>query len=351
MQVFLGIIFHFIGGFASGSFYMPFKKVRGWHWENYWIIGGLFSWLIVPPLAAWLTIPGFAQVISNTPWQTIQWTIFFGVLWGVGGLTYGLGVRYLGMSLGNSVVLGFCSAFGALVPSIYYNFFPTKGKTSFTDLISTSWGRIILSGVLICLLGIYICGRAGVMKERELPEEKKKKSVAEFNLVKGLIVAIISGILSACFNFGIEAGKPMAEAAVAAGFNPLFQNNVIYVTLLWGGLSTNLIWCVMLNLKNKSFGDYTDSNKPLLKNYLFSALAGTTWFLQFFFYGMGESKLGNGASSWILHMAFIILVANGWGILLKEWEGVSPKTKTTFTAGIIAIILSVLIVGYGNYLK
>jgi L-rhamnose-H+ transport protein len=351
MQVFLGIIFHFIGGFASGSFYMPFKKVRGWHWENYWIIGGLFSWLIVPPLAAWLTIPGFAQVISNTPWHTIQWTIFFGVLWGVGGLTYGLGVRYLGMSLGNSVVLGFCSAFGALVPSIYYNFFPTKGKTSFTDLISTSWGRIILSGVVICLVGIYICGRAGVMKERELPEEEKKKSVAEFNLVKGLIVAIISGILSACFNFGIEAGKPMAEAAVAAGFNPLFQNNVIYVTLLWGGLSTNLIWCVILNLKNKSFGDYTDSSKPLLKNYLFSALAGTTWFLQFFFYGMGESKLGNGASSWILHMAFIILVANGWGILLKEWKGVSPKTKATFTFGIIAIILSVMIVGYGNYLK
>jgi L-rhamnose-H+ transport protein len=351
MQVFLGIIFHFIGGFASGSFYMPFKKVRGWHWENYWIIGGLFSWLIVPPLAAWLTIPGFAQVISNTPWHTIQWTIFFGVLWGVGGLTYGLGVRYLGMSLGNSVVLGFCSAFGALVPSIYYNFFPTKGKTSFTDLISTSWGRIILSGVVICLVGIYICGRAGVMKERELPEEEKKKSVAEFNLVKGLIVAIISGILSACFNFGIEAGKPMAEAAVAAGFNPLFQNNVIYVTLLWGGLSTNLIWCVILNLKNKSFGDYTDSSKPLLKNYLFSALAGTTWFLQFFFYGMGESKLGNGASSWILHMAFIILVANGWGILLKEWKGVSPKTKAIFTFGIIAIILSVMIVGYGNYLK
>jgi L-rhamnose-H+ transport protein len=351
MQVFLGIIFHFIGGFASGSFYMPFKKVKGWHWENYWIIGGLFSWLIVPPLAAWLTIPGFAEIISHTPWHTIEWTIFFGILWGVGGLTYGLGVRYLGMSLGNSVVLGFCSAFGALVPSIYYNFFPTKGKTTFSDLLSTSWGRIILSGVLICLIGIYICGRAGVMKERELPEEEKKKSVAEFNLVKGLIVAIISGILSACFNFGIEAGKPMAEAAVAAGFNPLFQNNVIYVTLLWGGLSTNLIWCVLLNLKNKSFVDYTDANKPLLKNYLFSALAGTTWFLQFFFYGMGESKLGNGASSWILHMAFIILVANAWGILLKEWKGVSPKTKTTFTAGIIAIILSVLIVGYGNYLK
>ena len=351
MQTLLGVIFHFIGGFASGSFYMPYKKVKGWHWESYWIIGGLFSWLIVPPLAAYLTIPGFAEIIHNTPAVTIRYTIIFGLLWGVGGLTYGLGVRYLGMSLGNSVVLGFCSAFGALVPSVYYNLHPAEGKTTFTDLLTTSWGQIVLLGVLLCLLGIYISGRAGMRKEKELPAEAKQQSVAEFSLVKGLVVAIVSGILSACFNFGIEAGKPMAAAAVAAGFNPLYQNNVIYVTLLWGGLTTNFIWCLILNIRNKSFGDYTNRQTPLLKNYLFAALAGTTWFLQFFFYGMGESKLGNGASSWILHMAFIILVANMWGIILKEWKGVSKVTTTTITIGIATIILSVIVVGYGNYLK
>ncbi len=349
MPVILGIIFHFIGGFASGSFYVPFKKVKGWAWESYWIIGGLFSWLFVPPLAAWLTLPGFSDIISNTPWSTLRYTFTFGVLWGIGGLTYGLGVRYLGMSLGNSVVLGFCSAFGALVPSIYYNFFPTPGKTTFTDLLSTRWGLIVLAGVVLCLIGIYICGRAGVLKERELSEEDKKKSVAEFSLVKGLMVAITSGILSSCFNFGIEAGKPMAAVAVASGLNPLFQNNVAYVVLLWGGLTTNLIWCIILNARNKTFSDYVKA--PLVNNYFFSALAGTTWFLQFFFYGMGESKLGNGASSWILHMAFIILVANGWGIALKEWKGVSKKTKTVISIGITTIILSVLIVGYGNSIK
>lgn len=351
MQAIIGVIFHFIGGFASGSFYMPYKKVKGWHWESYWIVGGLFSWFIVPPLAAWLTVPGFADIINNAPFDVIKYTIMFGVLWGIGGLTYGLGVRYLGMSLGNSVVLGFCSIFGALVPSIYYNFFPKPGKTTFNDLISTSWGRIVLIGVAVCLLGIYICGRAGMMKEKELPETEKKKSIAEFSLVKGLIVAVISGILSACFNFGIEAGKPMAEAAVREGFNPLFQNNVIFVPLLWGGLATNFIWCMILNARNKSFKDYSDKATPLTKNYLFSAAAGTTWFLQFFFYGMGESKLGNGASSWILHMAFIILVANMWGIVLKEWKGVSKKTRITIAFGISAIILSIIIVGYGNALK
>ena len=338
MSVILGVIFHFIGGFASGSFYMPFKKVKGWSWESYWIIGGLFSWLIVPPLAAWITLPGFSEIIANAPASTIRYTILFGVLWGIGGLTYGLGVRYLGMSLGNSVVLGFCSAFGALVPSIYYNFFPAPGKTTFVEMVTTTWGQIVLAGVVMCLLGIYICGRAGVLKEREMPEEQKKKSVAEFNLVKGLFVAVTSGILSSCFNFGIEAGKPMAETAVAMGLNPLYQNNVTYVVLLWGGLTTNFIWCMMLNARNKSFGDYTNDKTPLLNNYSFAALAGTTWFLQFFFYGMGESKLGNGASSWILHMAFIILVANMWGIFLKEWNGVSKKTKTTIIVGISTII-------------
>jgi L-rhamnose-H+ transport protein len=351
MSIILGVIFHLIGGFASGSFYMPFSKVKGWSWESYWIIGGLFSWLIVPPLAAWLTLPGFSEIISNASSSTIFYTILFGVLWGIGGLTYGLGVRYLGMSLGNSVVLGFCSAFGAIVPSIYYAIVPTEGKTSINDLINSTWGLIVLLGVVVCLLGIYISGRAGMMKEGELSEEAKKKSVSEFSLVKGLMVAITSGILSSCFNFGIEAGKPMAEASVSMGHNPLFQNNVTYVVLLWGGLTTNLIWSVLLNLKNKSFGDYTNKQTDLSKNYFFSALAGTTWFMQFFFYGMGESKLGNGASSWILHMAFIILVANGWGIALKEWHGVSKKTKTTITIGIATIILSVFIVGYGNALK
>jgi L-rhamnose-H+ transport protein len=350
MGVILGVIFHFLGGFASGSFYMAFKKVKGWAWENYWLVGGLFSWLIVPPLAAVLTIPGFADIIAQTESSVKWWTYVMGVLWGIGGLTYGLGIRYLGMSLGNSVILGYCAAFGSLIPPIFYNFYPQPGKISFSYMLSTPGGKMVLLGVLVCLTGIFICGRAGVLKEKDLPEEQKKKSIAEFNLVKGLIVATISGILSACFNFGIEAGKPMAEAAVQLGYNPLFQNNVTYIVLLWGGLTTNFIWCIVLHTQNKTFGNYTDTSKPLFKNYLFSAIAGTTWFLQFFFYGMGESKLGNGASSWILHMAFIILVSNMWGMVLNEWKGVRPKTKTTIIIGIITILASVILVGYGNSL-
>lgn len=344
----LGIFFHFIGGFASGSFYMAFKKVKGWAWESYWIIGGLFSWLFVPPLAAWLTLPGFGDIISHTSSSVLALTYGLGVLWGIGGLTYGLGIRYLGMSLGNSVILGYCAMFGALIPSIYYQYYPQAGKISIGHLFDTPGGRLVLVGIAFCLLGIFICGRAGMMKEKELPAEQKSNTISEFHLAKGLFVATVSGILSACFNFGIEAGKPMAQAAVEMKLNPLFQNNVTYVVLLWGGLTTNFVWSLILNFQNKTFGDYTNKATPLFTNYLFSAIAGTTWFLQFFFYGMGESKLGNGASSWILHMAFIIFVSNMWGIVLREWNGVSMKARLTIAAGIGMILTSVILVGIGN---
>lgn len=363
MQVILGIIYHFIGGFASGSFYIPYKKVKGWAWESYWIIGGLFSWLIVPPLAAYLTIPNFSEIIKHANGNTIGITYLFGVLWGIGGITYGLGVRYLGVSLGNSIILGLTMVLGALIPSMYYQFFPKAGKDTFGMLVSTNWGLTVLAGLAVCILGIVLCGRAGSLKEKELQTASADPHAGadvktEYKFGLGLLVAVISGVLSACFNFGIESGKSMAETANELWKNAkpgqgefLYQNNVTYVVILWGGLTTNFIWCMLLNARNKTFGDYINSKTPLLRNYIFSALAGTTWFLQFFFYGMGESKMGNGPSSWILHMAFIILVANMWGVILKEWKGVSSKTKFTITAGIITIIIAVLLVGYGNSLK
>lgn len=348
MQTILGIIFHTIGGISSGSFYMPFKKVKGWAWESYWLVGGFFSWLIVPPLAAWITIPDFAEIISSADFGVKSLIYTLGLLWGIGGLTYGLGVRFLGMSLGNSIILGTSSALGSLGPALYYNFKPIDGKESFSDMLTYSGGQIVLLGILVCLIGIFVSGKAGMQKEGELSQEEKEKTTSEFSFLKGVIIALISGVLSAFFNFGIEAGKPLADVAVANGHNPLFQNNVTYVVLLWGGLTTNFIYCLYLHFKNKTYTDYTNTNTPIVKNILFAGLAGTMWYIQFFFYGMGESKLGNGASSWILHMATIILTANFWGLYLKEWSGVSKKTFRTFLLGIGLILLSIFLVGIGN---
>jgi L-rhamnose-H+ transport protein len=281
MQAILGVIFHFFGGFASGSFYIPYKKVKGWAWESYWIVGGIFSWLIVPPLAAYLTIPNFSAIISATHGNILWLTYFFGILWGIGGLTYGLGVRYLGVSLGSSIILGLCMVLGSILPSIYFDFFPQAGKDTFTMFLHTDWGRMVLLGLLVCVFGIIICGKAGMMKEKEMksgvtdPHGMEVKTEYKFGL--GLFVGIVSGVLSACFNFGIEAGKPMADAANAIwkAANPaetgnfLFSNNVTYIIVLWGGLTTNFIWCMVLNARNKTFGDYTNAKTPLVKKLYF----------------------------------------------------------------------------------
>lgn len=357
MNAVFGVIFHFIGGFASGSFYVPYKKVKGWSWESMWILGGLFSWIIVPPIAAMLTIPNFIEIIKSANNTILGYTFLFGLLWGIGGLTYGLGVRYLGVSLGSSIILGLSMVFGSLMPSIYYFFNKAEGKHGIDYFFTTQSGICILLGLLVCVLGVYLCGKAGVSKEKHITS-LSTASKSDYNFGLGIVVAIVSGILSACFNFGIEAGKPMADVAntLWKSVNPnqgefLYQNNVTYIVILWGGFTTNFLWCLYLLIKNKTFSDYTKSKAPRGMNFLLCALAGTTWYLQFFFYGMGESRLGNGASSWILHMAFIILISNAWGVVLKEWKGVDRSTYRSIIGGILTIIISICIVGFAKTLE
>lgn len=367
MNVILGILFHSLGGGASGSWYMPYNWVKKWRWEIYWITGGIFSWLIMPFLAVWLTIPDWQGILHATNTSVLRNTYIMGLLWGVGGLTYGLAIRYLGMSLGNSVLLGITSVVGSLGLPVLRNvpgladIIPSG--IAFTDLLGSTGGRIVLLGIVILLLGIILSGWAGIRKDKDIGNTKEGVN-SEFKLSKGLIIAVISGVLSAFFSFGIDAGKEMAEVARSlaveqnysfvtqegGSFKYLFENNIIFFVILWGGLTTNVLWTSGLILKNKTGSDFVDKKTPLLSNYLFCALAGTTWFLQFFFYGMGETKIGNGASSWTLHMATIILTANLWGFYRKEWQGVSKKTYNTILIGIGAIFLSVIVIGVAKWL-
>ncbi len=367
MNVILGILFHSLGGGASGSWYMPYNWVKKWRWEIYWITGGIFSWLIMPFLAVVLTIPDWQGILHATSGSVLRNTYIMGLLWGIGGLTYGLAIRYLGMSLGNSVLLGITSVVGSLGLPVLRNIPGVAelipGGLAFSDLLGNTGGQIVILGILILLAGIILSGRAGIKKDKDLGNVKEGVN-SEFSLSKGLIIAIVSGVLSAFFSFGIDAGKEMSVVARTlaveqnypfltqdgGSFKYLFENNIIFFVILWGGLTTNFIWTTALILNNKTGGDFTDKKTPLLRNYLFCALAGTTWFLQFFFYGMGETKIGNGASSWTLHMATIILTANMWGFYRKEWKGVSKKTYNTILIGIGAILLSVIIIGVAKWL-
>jgi L-rhamnose-H+ transport protein len=349
----LGVVLHAIGGLMSAIFYLPYRKVKHWSWESYWIVGGVFSWIIVPWIIALLAVPNLLNTLSNAPARAVFWSFFFGMLWGVGGATFGLTVRYLGFALGTAMALGYCAAFGTLLPPVF--------NGELTGVIKTSSGLIVMAGVAICLLGIAISGFAGTAKERELPDNEKKASVKEFSFRKGVLVATFCGIMSACMSYGFAVGKPIAELAVTNGASDLWKNLPVLIIILAGGFATNCIWCLALNLRNKTFADYIRRNLkkdasprqtvPLLANYLFCALAGTLWYLQFFFYGMGTTKMGRyDFSSWTLHMASIIIFGTLLGVYLAEWKGVTGRTHRFMLLGLVVLVSSTVVIGYGNYL-
>jgi L-rhamnose-H+ transport protein len=345
MNPFFGVVFLAFGGLAAGSFYIPYKKVKSWAWETYWLTQGFAAWIVMPVVLAWLTTPDIWAILSASPVKSIWWAYIFGALWGVGGLTFGLSMRYLGMSLGYAMALGFCAAFGTMIPPI----FAGNAVTIFT----TPSGLAVLAGVIVCLFGIAVCGYAGILKERELAEEQKKQAIKEFALTKGFMVAVFAGIMSACMAFAIQAGKPIAQAALEAGTNPIYQNNPTFILAMAGGFTTNCIWCLFLSFRNKSAPDYVKKpRKTLLTNYILAFTGGATWYMQFFFYGMGMSKLGRDYdfASWSIHMAFIIVFSNMWGLLFKEWKGSNRRIYILISFGLFVLFISTIIIGYGNYI-
>jgi L-rhamnose-H+ transport protein len=341
----IGIFYHALGGFAAGSFYIPYSKVKNWAWEVYWLVGGLFSWILAPWVVSCIAVPDLSALLKQISLEQMIWPYIFGVLWGIGGLTFGLSMRYLGMSLGMAMALGLTATFGTLIPPIYFD--------QFGLLVSKLSGLVTLGGVLICLIGIAITGRAGILKDKELSQEEKTAHIKEFNLQKGIWVAFLAGIMSACFAFGIAAGKPIAKLAIQYGTPKLFSNSPIFIFILLGGFTTNFIWCLSLALKNRTIRDYIKTDDtPVLGNYFFSALAGITWYMQFMFYGMGTTKMGvYDFASWSIHMAFIIIFSNMWGLILNEWKGSGKVTIRTIMAGLAVLVLSTMVIGLGNYIQ
>ncbi|MBS1851028.1 MAG: L-rhamnose/proton symporter RhaT [Acidobacteria bacterium] len=380
----LGVFFHWLGGLASGSFYVPYRGVKGWAWETFWLAGGFFSWIIAPWLLAGLLTKDLLAVLHEAPAGSLFWACFFGLLWGVGGLTFGLTMRFLGLSLGMAMVLGLCAAFGTLMPPIFSGEFMSQ-------VVGTTSGRIILVGIFVCLLGIAVAGLAGIAKERKMSAAEKQAVIKEFDLKKGVGVATLSGVMSACFAYGLAAGEPIKELTLKHGTPVLWQGLPVLIVVLIGGFTTNFVWCVWLNRKNHTGHQYFTSKPdgpvagsatietaldapsremvehapsraagvsqpklekvPMLRNYLWCALAGTTWYFQFFFYTMGETQMGQYKfSSWTLHMASIIIFSSLWGIGLQEWKGSGKTAGSLLALALLLLVGSTVIVGYGNYL-
>lgn len=385
----LGVVYHWIGGLAAASFYLPYRGVKRWSWETYWLVGGFFSWIIAPWMIAWLLVPDLLSIFKRTPVTSLLWPYCFGVMWGLGGLTFGLTMRYLGIALGVALALGYTAAFGTLMPPIF--------NGEIREILQEPSGQVILLGVAVCLAGIAVSGLAGVSKERELSPAEKQAAIKEFSFKKGIIVATFSGVMSACFAYGLAAGKPIADVTkthlLQLGSSDLWQNLPVLIVVLLGGFTTNFVWCVILNIKNRTAHEYLnlrktavaevsameavvpwdakeiadtgaaaqdepvsqlshDGSAPLVNNYILSAVAGVTWYFQFFFYSMGQTKMGvYEFSSWTLHMASIIIFSTLWGVALQEWKGSSRKTHLLIGIGLLVLIASTIVVGYGNFLK
>ncbi len=349
---FLGVVLHAIGGVAHGSFYAPLRKLRHWRWETGWLVQGLAAWVVAPWLVAVLTGTQPLTVLQQSPVRSLELAYLFGMMWGFGSLTFGLTMRYLGMSLGMAVALGYCAAFGTLIPPLV--------QGNFGVLLTTGSGWMVLAGVAVCLAGIGLCGYAGIRKEREMTTREKSAAISEFSLVKGFIVATFSGIMSAGFAYGIKWGQPIADVARELGAPDIFKNAPVFIIVMAGGFTVNCVWCLFLNWRNQSLRDYLAIRAPdgsrlaagkalMAVNYFLAMAAGGIWYTGFFFYGMGTTKMGRyDFSSWSIHLAFVIVFSTLCGLLALEWKGVSRRTMGWVVLAILILMLSTAVTGFGN---
>ena len=337
MDIIIGLLIIAVGAFCQSSCYVPINKIKDWSWESYWIVQGVFAWLLLPLLGALLAVPGghsLCELFVADNSFNILMTILFGVLWGVGGLTFGLSMRYLGVALGQSIALGTCAGLGTIMGPVLLNiFFPQLDALSLLTFA-------VITGVVVTLLGIAIIGVAGSMKAASLSEEEKKAAVKDFNFPKGLAIALLAGFMSGCFNVGLEFGKDINFGDLTPD---MYKTLPATLLVTFGGFLTNAVYCFYQNSKNKTWGDYAN-RRVWMNNVVFCALAGALWYSQFFGLSMGKGFLKESPTlmtlSFCILMALNVVFSNVWGIILNEWKGCSRKTIAVLILGIIVLIVS-----------
>lgn len=333
----IGLLIIAIGAFCQSSSYVPINRIRSWSWESYWLVQGIFAWLILPFLGALLAVPAghsLAELLTAGNRFNIAMTFLFGILWGVGGLTFGLSMRYLGVALGQSIALGTCAGLGTVMGPVFLSwFFPQQDPLSKLTFS-------VLAGVAVTLLGIAVIGIAGSMKSATLSEEEKRQAVMDFNFPKGLCIALLAGFMSGCFNVGLTFGASLNFGELT---DPMFRALPAILLVTSGGFISNAVYCLYQNHRNGTWSDY--SNKGVwANNLLFSLLAGALWYSQFFGLSLGQGFLQDSPDlitfSFCILMALNVTFSNVWGIILKEWKGCSRQTVIVLLIGLALLILS-----------
>ena len=337
MEIIIGLLIIAVGAFCQSSCYVPINKIKDWSWESYWIVQGVFAWLLLPFLGALLAVPegqSLFGLFAQSPSFNVWMTILFGVLWGVGGLTFGLSMRYLGVALGQSIALGTCAGLGTIMGPVLLNiFFPELNA-----LDSLTFAVIL--GVVVTLVGIAIIGVAGGMKSAALSEEEKREAVKDFNFPKGLAIALLAGFMSGCFNVGLEFGKDINFGELT---DPMFRTLPATLLVTFGGFITNMIYCFYQNQANGTWSDYKKGD-VWVNNLVFCLLAGALWYSQFFGLALGKGFLTESPTlltlSFCILMALNVVFSNVWGIILNEWKGCSDKTIAVLICGIVVLVFS-----------
>lgn len=336
MEIIIGLLIIAVGAFCQSSCYVPINKIKSWSWESYWIVQGVFAWIVFPLLGALLAVPqgeSLTGLFASTDSFKLWMTVLFGVLWGVGGLTFGLSMRYLGVALGQSIALGTCAGLGTIMGPVLLNvFFPELDALQ-------SLTAAVITGVVVTLIGIAVIGVAGAMKSRSLSEEEKRAAVKDFNFPKGIAIALLAGFMSGCFNVGLTFGADISFP----GTDPLFATLPATLLVTLGGFVTNAVYCFWQNTANHTWADYGNTG-VWGNNLLFCALAGLLWYSQFFGLALGKGFIPETSAlytlSFCILMAFNVVFSNVWGIILKEWKGCSGSTIAVLVAGIIILIVS-----------
>lgn len=335
MNVTLGTLICAFGGIAGAVFALPFRGVKGIKYESYWFVYALFGLIVFPLVLAVATCPSLFGIFRQTEGAALWRAIGFGAMWGIGGLTWGLMIRYLGIGLGLAIGCGLCSATGTLIPPI------ATGHAS--DLVKDTAALVTLGSVAVSLIGIGFVGCAGKLKESELSDEEKKVAVKDFNFKKGILVAVFSGFSSAGINFGLQSGASMEQAAMAAGVDSKWIGMPVLVAVLWGGFAINAAWCLWQNAKNKSFGDYLPPGNPHCgMNYLLAGAAGVIWAMQFVCQKVGEPMMGDVRYiSFAIVMGSCVLFSSLLGVFLGEWKGTGVKTRVVLVGGLAILAVSI----------
>jgi L-rhamnose-H+ transport protein len=346
---FLGVSLHSVGALSAASCYTPQKKTKQWAWEIYWVTQATCGWVLIPIIGAMLTIPNYIELLQTGPSDAMLRSFVLGIIYGIGGLSFGLGIRYIGFSLNYTIAIGISAGLGTLMPLIWN---PNKGFVwIIVEKFSTTPGLIILAGIILSLVGIIFCGWAGALRERA-----GSSSLVIFSFKHGVPLAVLAGTFSAVYNFALLAGAPLEQAAIKNGASELLKMNAVLPFACGGAWVTSFIWCVILIFRNRTGSQLVrlpvQGQSSLPFYYLMSLLSGAMWYFQFFFYGIGHTHMGEkyGFTSWAIHMALLILFSNLYGKIFKEWVGASKLPRRILHLGMLIIIIAALIITYGNYL-